>query len=327
MTELLTPAAPTAGAEAVLDVYRRHTPLTDPGRHAAAFADLPDEVGDLVEVIGGVFAHYEFDLGGTGFEPGPARLTDVDLRTVPAILDRIHALDPRPLGRPRPVERKVLGVCRDASLLLCSVLRTRGVPARLRYGVAHHLFFPGRPMHDHVVVEYWDAAERRWKYADGRMYASVRAQHHLPDRFRDDIPTDMFLTGGQAWLRAQDSERAAFRLSGYLMDADAGRWQARNMFLYDLASLFGWEPLMWDAWGYIRRSRPRARPRGPVQFWKLNRLAALDPLDPAQWHRLRRGYRRMRLVRLPASVLSCSPVNGRRTVPAPAAWRSLRAGH
>lgn len=321
---VLGPSSEDAELARMLDHYRRHTVVTDPRRHAGALLALPGDVASLVEVIGGVFAHYESDLLGTGFRPAPERLAEVNARSVTAILDRVFALDPRPLTEPRPMERRFLGVCRDASLLLTAILRTQGVPARLRYGTARHLYVPTRPMHDHVLVEYWDAAESRWRYSDGRMYASVRRAQRLAGRFRDDVPPELFLTGGAAWLRSQESDAAAFQLSGFMLDADAGRWRARNLFLYDLASLGGWEPLMWDAWGYIRRTKPRTRPRGRLQHRTLNRLAALDPRDPTQWRELHRIYRGQRLVRVPSRVLCCSPVSDPLVVAAPPARKAGR---
>lgn len=320
MTELLTRTQSPAMRD-MLDVYRRHSPVTDPGPHADVLRDLPRDIPTLVEMIGGVFAHYETDIEESDFVPSAQRLTDVDARSVLAMLDRIFALDPAPLTIARPISRRYLGVCRDACLLLLAILRTHGVPARLRYGTANHLYVPGRPMHDHVVVEYWSAEQSCWKYGDARMYEAVRTRCNLPDRYRDDVPAEVFLTGAQAWRRSQESDRAALRMSGLMFNADAGRWQARNLFMYDLASLYGWEPLMWDAWGYIKRATMRARPRGPLQHLKLNRLASFDDRDPAQWRQLMREYRLMRLVRLTGRVLECSPVNGRRRVAGIPSWR------
>lgn len=300
--------------EDMLATYRRHTPVTDPGPHAAALRRLPRDVATLVEIIGGLFAHYEFDTATVGWQPTRERLAEVDLRTTRRILDRVLGLDPAPLDRARPITSRFLGVCRDASLLLCSILREQGVPARLRYGLSHHLYIPVRPMHDHVVVEYWSADDGCWRFADGRMYQAVRETHGLAGRFRDNVPHTVFLTGPQTWRRAQEGDRAAFRLSGLMLNADAGRWQARNLFLYDLTSLAGWEPLMWDAWGYIRRAHPRTRAYGPLQHHKLARLSALDDRDPEQWQELLRRYHATRLVRVPSWVLSCSPVNGRQVV-------------
>ena len=104
--------------EDMLATYRRHTPISDPGPHAAALRRLPRDVGTLVDIIGGLFAHYEFDTADAGWHPTPERLTEVDLRTTHRILDRVLALDPAPLHQARPLTSRYLGVCRDASLLL-----------------------------------------------------------------------------------------------------------------------------------------------------------------------------------------------------------------
>jgi hypothetical protein len=311
-----TSPVPTAAREhhAMLDHYRRQSPITAPGRHEPALQGLPRDVAELVEVIGGVFAHYEFDLPGTGFTMPPERRFEVDLRHAHLILDRILAMGAGSLERSRSLDARYLGVCRDAGVLLTSILRAQGIPARLRYGLTRHLFDPRRPFHDHVLVEYWSDADARWKLAEPRAYRSVRDAHGIPDHYRADVPEREFLSGRDAWLAVQHSDAVAFRFSGYQMDADAGRWLARNLFLYDMASLAGWEPLMWDAWGYILRRRERDRPRGIRQHRTLNQLAALDPRDPAQWAQLLAHWRRRRAIRVPARVLCCSPLNGRRLV-------------
>lgn len=311
-----------AGHERILDRYRRQTVVSDPGLHLEALAALPRDVGELIELIGGVFAHYEFDLDGFV----PSDLSSVDLRTVSAILDRVFSLDSGPLDVARKVERRYLGVCRDASLLLCSIMRAQGVPARLRYGMARHYYDPRRPMHDHVVVEYW-CPSVGWRYADGRMYRQARSTAGLGERYRDDVPAGLFMTGGEIWRLVRGSEDAARRISGPLFSADAGQWMARNLFLYDLASLYGWEPLMWDAWGFILRTRKHVRPRGARQLRTLDRFARYDARDPDDWARLMQEYRRTWSVRLPARVLSVSEINGRHQVPAPAAWRVRDAVH
>jgi hypothetical protein len=294
----------------LIGFYQQHTPVSDPGRYAGALRALPREIPELVDMIGGLFAHFEADFAGPGQQPAPDRLGDVDLRSVSAMLTQVFELDPRPITEARPMSGRFLGVCRDASLLLCAILRGHGVAARLRYGMTAHLYNPRLPMHDHVVVEYWDDTAGRWKYADGRMYASVRQENGLADRFADDVPMDQFVTGGQAWLRCQADEREAVRMSGVARDAAVGHWLTRNLLMYDLASLAGWEPLMWDVWGYNLLDRPRTQPRGRRQLEQLGRLAELDPSDPAQWRELLDRQQHHRFIRRPQRVLSLSPAKG-----------------
>jgi hypothetical protein len=314
MAATLADAAPANRLKALLDRYRRHSPVTDPGRHGRCLEALPTNVPELVEVIGGVFAHYEFDLPGTGFAMPAERRGEPDLRFAGRILDRILALGVGTLERPRPIEARYLGVCRDAGVLLISILRAQGVPARLRYGMTRHLYDARRPFHDHVLVEYWSRADGCWKFADPRAYQSVREANGIPDEYRADVPGSEFLTGREAWRAAREDDAAAFRLSGLTMNADAGLCRSRNLFLYDLASLAGWEPLMWDAWGYMLRRRHDARPRGVLQFRRLDALAALDPRDPAQCAELLARSYRMRGLRVPSKVVCCSPLSGRSIV-------------
>lgn len=297
----------------MLAAYRRHSPVTDPGPHTDRLRTLPTGIPELVEIVGGIFAHHRRDVAAAGYEVPAERLPEVDFRYVRRILGRVVELDSRPLQASRPVPLRYLGTCRDASLLLCAMLRSQGVPARLRFGLARYLSRYDKILHDHVVVEYWSATEGRWKYADGRMYLTARRKDGVADSYLAEVPEEQFLTGGRLWLMSADPT-VAYKFSGFMFSADAGRWLARNLLMYDLASLCGWEPMMWDAWGYILHSKERALPRGRDQHRCLDRLAELNPRDPQQWTALVDGCRRARHVRVPETVVCCSPANGRRAV-------------
>lgn len=171
---------------------------------------------------------------------------------------------------------------------------------------------PRRPLVDHVLVEYWWAAEGRWKLCD-RLHPVLRDR--MPGILDElaDVTLDEFIGGGRAWLMAKEGRRTRLRLSGYHMDADRGWWRTRNLFLDDLASLCGCEPQLWDAWGYIRRNVDYA-PTGRLQFERLDRLARLDPRDPEQWAELRRLCASFHHIRMPRRILAYSPVSGIRQV-------------
>jgi Transglutaminase-like superfamily len=310
------------GLDDMLDAHRRHSVITDPGPHARRLEHLPADPKALMVIVAGIFAHYTRDIEGTDYRLPPERLAEVDDRFVRRMLDRIVAMDPRPIEEGRPLPLRCIGICRDAGVLLCSLMRAVGIPARVRYGLVHEMNDPRRPLVDHVLVEYWCDGEGRWKLCD-RLHPVLRDQ--MPAILDDltDVPADEFITGGQAWLMAHEGTRMRFRLSGYHLDADRGWWRSRNLFLCDLASLCGCEPQLWDAWGYIRRNVDYA-PTGRLQFERLDRLAQLDPRDPAQWAELRRLYRSFHHVRMPNRVLSYSPVSGIRAVSLPAADRRPR---
>ncbi len=177
------------------ETFRRQGAVTDPGPHAAALAALPDDVAGLVRAVQGVMVHV-FWAGRYGLELTPERQGEVNLRTVRRILDRALELDPAPLGEGRPPGRRVVGNCRDHTVLLTAALRAKGVPARARCGFATY-FLPGH-YEDHWVCERWDDAAGRWVLTDAQLDDLQREVLGL-DFDPLDTPRDRFLVAGDAW--------------------------------------------------------------------------------------------------------------------------------
>src|SRR5438093_677532 len=86
-----------------------------------------------------------------GWRPPKDRLPEIDTRRVRAMLARLAALDPRPLAEARPPERRLVGCCRDFTVLLCAMARHHGIPVRARVGFARY-FIPDFHV-DHEIVE------------------------------------------------------------------------------------------------------------------------------------------------------------------------------
>jgi hypothetical protein len=290
--------------------YRQHSAVTHPGEFLSQVRELPRDVGQLIDIVGGIFAHFEHDFGADEFRLPPERRPEVDFRFARSMFERILELDPSPLINPRALPNRVMGTCRDASMLLCSMLRSQDIPARLRYGFAPYPPKAGMPLTDHVLVEYWSAADQRWKWADGRLYRHAIERNDIRDLDRTDLPASYFVPAARAWSAAQHDQRFASRLSGLRFNPIYGLWRARNLFMYDLAALAKSEPLLWDAWGYMLRTPAQTRPRGFFQFWRLNQLAGLDARQPRDCQRLLRAYRANRNLRVPDRVKVCSHVNG-----------------
>ena len=96
--------------------------------------------------------HYFADEALFGWRPPRARMAEIDTRHVAAMLSRLAALDPRPLTEARPPERRLVGCCRDFTVLRCALARHRGIPVRARVGFATY-FTPGFHV-DHEIVEW-----------------------------------------------------------------------------------------------------------------------------------------------------------------------------
>jgi hypothetical protein len=229
------------------EFYRTQSKLSDPGEYAALFDALPDDLDSLCRAVRGIYVHY---MSG---RIDKARKPEVDLRTVRAILERGQALDARPLKVARTRPKKVVGCCRDAALLLCSMLRHKGIPARVRVGFATYIKvgLGLKPLKlDHAVTEYWDAAAERWKLVDAEQDEAL-IQHNQLDFDVHDIPRDRFLVGGRAWQMARRGEANPDLFCGGPDDFFKGIWAIRNRMLGDLSALNKTELLLWDSWGWM----------------------------------------------------------------------------
>jgi hypothetical protein len=227
-----------------LTYFSQHGPISDPGAHAQLFDGLPAGIADLCRVVQGTMIHI-FWAERYGLKLPPERQAEVQLRTMPHRLARTIELDPRPLTEVRPLEKKIVGNCRDFSLTLAAMLRQQGVPARARCGFGTY-FLPDH-FEDHWVCEYWHAGQGRWILVDAQLDSFQREQ--LGVGFDPlDVPRDQFITGGGAWLmcragRADPDQFGIFDMKGLGF--------IRGNLVRDVAALNKVELLPWDCWGVI----------------------------------------------------------------------------
>jgi hypothetical protein len=219
--------------------------MTDPRAYARLFDGLPTTLADLVAVVQGILLHI-FWAERYGLTLPEERQKEVQIRPVDQKLARILELDDRPLTETRPLDKKLVGNCRDFSVLLCSMLRHQGVPARARCGFGTY-FLPDH-YEDHWMVEYWKADEGRWVEVDAQLDAFQREQ--LSIQFDPlDMPPGQFVTGGKAWqmCRAGEADPDKFGIFEW-----HGIWFVRGDLLRDFLALNKVEILPWDGgWGFL----------------------------------------------------------------------------
>ena len=187
------------------DSYVAQTVTSDPGAFADLVAALPGDVPSLQAASTGLVFHYRG--GGDWAEHGiaPERIGEVDLRYADALLGRLVELSDGPLSAPRDSAQKLVGCCRDYTLLLVSMARQHGIPARSRVGFAGY-FFPGWWI-DHVVAEIWDADQNRWKLVEAQLPAGfVDAGTGQPLEVLD-VPRDRFRRSRRGSGRAPANRR------------------------------------------------------------------------------------------------------------------------
>lgn len=219
--------------------------MTDPREEAELFEDLPRGVPPLYEVVQGLLIHV-FWAESYGVTLPADREKELQMRSLAEKLKQIRKLDNRPLTKSRPLERRLVGNCRDFSLMLCAMLRHQGIPARARCGFA--TYFEPNHFEDHWVCEYWNGKDR-WVKVDAQLDAFQREK--LEIKFDPlDVPSDQFLIGGRAWqmCRSGKTDPDVFGISDL-----HGLWFVRGNLVRDLASLNKMELLPWDSWGLIDR--------------------------------------------------------------------------
>lgn len=245
------------------ETWVKQSALSEPAAHVGAIGELSSNIRDLAGTVQGLLVH-EGWLGAYGLNEQDYR--GVSRATLPIAerLSRIVARDARPLRIARPPGGREIGTCRDFALMLCSFLRGKRVPARVRCGFASYF---GGTWEDHWVCEYWDRPARRWRLCDPQL------DRVLSERCRivfdpADVPDHAFMTAGRAWLacRRNAADPAAF---GH--GTTAGAWFIAVNVVRDHYVVNHRETSAWDEW----RSAPEAkRAVGEQETAMLDELAA-----------------------------------------------------
>ena len=277
--------------------FSQQGPISDPGIYASLFDDLPTSIYDLVRIVQGTTIHV-FWAERYGVKHTPERQAEIQLRTMPRRLERTLELDPRPLTEPRALEQKLVGNCRDHSLLLAAMLRHQGVPARARCGFGAY-FMPNH-YEDHWVTEYWNQDQARWVLVDAQLDALQCDVMKIP--FNPlDVPRDQFIVGGAAWAMCRSGAADPEQFGIFDMH---GLGFIRGNLVRDVASLNKLELLPWDCWGVILSESLD----DPSDLTLLDEAAALTSDDVPEWERVRALYENDPRLRVDGSILSY--VNG-----------------
>lgn len=122
------------------------------------------------------------------------RCDDDILMTAPAITAELFRQDPRGFTMGREVKDRVVITCRYVSVLLASILKAKGIPARCRSGYADYFLRDrGNVYYDHWIVQYYDRKENRWVNVDADNDYKV-------DFNQCDFPDKEFKWIAKVWL-------------------------------------------------------------------------------------------------------------------------------
>jgi transglutaminase superfamily protein len=221
--------------------WLRQSPMSEPGSGVDLYEALPRDIGGLCRAIEGLLIHADwtaaYGLSADHFGPEARTTLPIAQR-----LAQISRTDSRPLSIARPIEARVPGTCRDFALLLCSVLRHRQVPARVRCGFA--AYFQNGSWEDHWICEQWLPAEERWRRIDAQLDDVQKRQ--LGVRFdTTDVPRAVFMTAGDAWRLCRSGAADA---ESFGQGLARGLWFVHVDVVRDHYALNESEVSPWDSW-------------------------------------------------------------------------------
>ena len=237
-----------------LDYYRAQGDLSDPGKFVHLYDDLPDDILSIVKVVQNTIIHFFWtttdkaygislkDIETTGRDPNEEH----NQRRIEEKLSTLISIKDAPLTELREPIDRVVGNCRDFALLLTSILRHKGIPARERSGVARYFYPPPKDFHeDHFITEYWNEKENRWMMVDPQIDEIQRSILKLTmDTF--DIPDEQFLGAGKSWIKLREGKIKPEQIG---VGQYTGEAYTRYKLIQDLASLNKIEVLAWEHWG------------------------------------------------------------------------------
>jgi len=175
----------------LLDLYRQYSEYTDPGEYTYLYEGLPDSLQELCRLIKSQYIN-PIELHMYGDKIPQERLNDImKYPTVKSALEGLLSYDSSGLVQDRIPENRLILICRDNSILLASILKYRGIPARVRYGFASYLkpnFYAS-----HAICEVWNEKDNRWMLVD-------------PSTNMIDFSRDQFDFGNDVWQKLQKKE-------------------------------------------------------------------------------------------------------------------------
>jgi hypothetical protein len=176
----------------LLDFYRQYSSFTDPEEYEYLYENLPDSLSALCSLIKSQFIHPYAELPKYRDQIPKERWNEFSkYPTVKSILEGLLSYGSSGIVNDRkPEERLVLG-CRQNAILLASILKYRGIPARLRYGHATYII-PGFHV-SHVICEVWNKNDNRWMLVD-------------PSMAMVDFSREKFDISNDLWLKMQKGE-------------------------------------------------------------------------------------------------------------------------
>jgi len=241
--------------------YTGYSRLTDPQENEYMLKELPDDFGQMCDIANLQSVHHtmmsQWKIPRSEWRTARA---DHDIKD---ILDTLKVKGDGKLSVNRELKDRIFGACTKESIFSTSMLRAKGIPARIRAGYFTNLYSGEKAIEfwrnvnnyanttpydsvqfdeytnymksvnksiEHWVTEYWDKEKQQWRILDIRpeyvQAYGLDVDYHLPDEY--------FEFGYEAWKKINTPE---FINDAYSEGDLDGRSHIRYQMLMDFYSL------------------------------------------------------------------------------------------
>ncbi|MBW3697724.1 transglutaminase domain-containing protein [Vibrio sp. T187] len=225
--------------------YIENTEFTELSNNLLDISEVPDDVAGICKFVQGNLIHsywlehYDVEVEHSN------KLSEMQIRHAKDLVSLAMSKSGEASHVFKQPRHRVVSICRDFSLLVCSILRLKGVPARLRSGFATYL--SQNQFEDHWVCEYWDN-RKGWVAID----AQLDQVHHQILKFDFDpcdVPSSHFIVAGQAWKKCRNNLELA---EDFGFRDFNGLPFIKGSLIRDLFALSKFEMHTWDTgWGIL----------------------------------------------------------------------------
>lgn len=227
--------------------YKGVSESTDPSIHISCIKDLPDDIEMLCQFVQNLLIHsYWIEKYECKIEDS-VKLHEMQVRHTKNIFELSISKSQKKLTDKKLPKERIVSICRDFSLILCSILRVKGIPSRARCGFATYL----TPDHfeDHWICEYWSKSKSRWVMVDAQL-DDIHVEILNIDFSPLDVPSSRFIYAGEAWELCRSGSIAPEKFG--ILNLSGLPFIKGNL-IRDLFSLNKIELLGWDTgWGILK---------------------------------------------------------------------------
>ncbi|MFC2129619.1 transglutaminase-like domain-containing protein [Bacteroidota bacterium] len=215
-------------SEKWLTEYSEHTQRTDPGEYGSLYGDLPASLDSLCSIIKCQLLHpVEAREMGMVLEEV---YIDGQTPTTQDLLEHCCLRDSFGFQDCREQEDRIVVACYHHAMLLASILRSKGIPVRMRAGFSRYYEKQFKIRFGHVICEVWDENANRWIIVD-------------PDRQIVDMDKDGFDFACQAWENVRKNK---IDLEIYTSSVGVGIKGIINLLALDASLLLREEKQYWN---------------------------------------------------------------------------------